>query len=96
MNEGARRRAEACFAVARSSTFVGERAAAISRGEAIAKAAGLPLDGFDIPGRDRSRAAPGERLIDGGPYGGFVYARTVIVDDDLFAAVVDEIFRRQS
>lgn len=52
-------RARACFALAASTTFEGERASAISRGTAIAQAAGLSLDLFDIPGRVKStRSAP--------------------------------------
>jgi hypothetical protein len=47
----ARRRAERCFAVARSTNFPAERETAVKRGEAIANAAGLSLDDFDIPGR---------------------------------------------
>jgi hypothetical protein len=47
----ARRRAERCFAVARSTTFAGERNNAVSRGIAIAEEAGLDLNSFDIPGR---------------------------------------------
>ncbi len=53
-------RAERCFAVARSATFAGERDAAIGRGTAIAEAAGLPLDLFDIPGRVRRAWARGD------------------------------------
>lgn len=56
MSSDARRRAEACFRVARSSTFEGERTNAVERGIAIATAAGLSLDSFDIPGRSRPRA----------------------------------------
>ena len=51
-------RAERCFAVARSTKFPAERAAAIGRGTAIANAAGINLDRFDIPGRvNRNRSA---------------------------------------
>lgn len=46
-------RAERCFALARSTTFAGERASAVSLGTAIAEQAGLSLDLFDIPGRVR-------------------------------------------
>lgn len=51
----ARDRAEACFALARSTTFPGERENAIASGTRIAQAAGLDLDLFDIPGRKRAR-----------------------------------------
>jgi hypothetical protein len=54
--------AEACFALARSSTFAGEREAAIARGIAIAEGAGLSLDGFDIPGRTRPKKPPPSRF----------------------------------
>lgn len=46
-----RERANRCFAVARSTTFDGERESAIARGIAIAEKAGLDLGSFDIPGR---------------------------------------------
>lgn len=59
MPERARRLAERCFALARSTTFTGEREAAIARGTAIASKAGLSLDLFDIPGR--ARPAPRRR-----------------------------------
>ena len=49
----ARSRAERCFALARSTTFPAERATAVERGIAIARSAGLDLDSFDIPGRQR-------------------------------------------
>lgn len=49
----ARQLAERCFALARSTTFAGERDAAIGRGTAIAEKVGLSLDLFDIPGRVR-------------------------------------------
>ncbi|WP_230772067.1 hypothetical protein [Sphingomonas sp. Leaf4] len=53
----AARRARSCFALAESSTFAGERDAAISRGIAVAEKAGLSLDAFNIPGRARQRRA---------------------------------------
>lgn len=53
MSDAAKRRAEACFAVARSTTFDAEREAAIERGTVIVTQAGLSLDDFDIPGRER-------------------------------------------
>ena len=46
------RLAAKCFDIARSSSFPGERQAAISRGILIAEKAGLRLDLFDIPGRE--------------------------------------------
>ncbi len=55
MTSDAIRRAERCFALARSTTFVPERDTAIARGLAIAEAAGLNLDAFDIPGRVKTR-----------------------------------------
>lgn len=64
MTEAARRRAEACFAVARSATFEGEKAAAIGRGIAIAEAAGLDLSTFDIPGRPKAPPPPRSRFRD--------------------------------
>lgn len=61
MSRSARDRAERCFALARSTTFEGERANAIAQGTRIAEAAGLSLDDFDIPGRVRQRRRqPGE------------------------------------
>lgn len=54
----ARKLAEQCFKVARSTTFDGERTAAITRGEAIATRAGLSLDSFDIPGRVKPKPEP--------------------------------------
>jgi len=56
MNKTPRQRAEACFATARSTTFDGERNAAIGRGKAICAKHGLDLDDFDIPGRSPQRA----------------------------------------
>lgn len=50
-----RERAERCFALARSTTFDGERDSAIARGVAIAEKAGLDLDTFDIPGRSKAK-----------------------------------------
>jgi len=58
MTDAARRRAERCFALARSTTFPGERDNAIAQGTRIAEAAGLSLDLFDIPGRHAGAAAP--------------------------------------
>lgn len=70
----ARKLAEQCFNVARSTSFEGERAAAIARGEAIAKRAGLSLDGFDIPGRVKAKpeapkAKSGTSFHSGGTFG---------------------------
>lgn len=66
VTDSARRRAEACFAVARSATIPGERAAAIDRGTALAERAGLSLDLFEIPGRSRARVPdpPRSRYVD--------------------------------
>ncbi|KQO51379.1 hypothetical protein [Sphingomonas sp. Leaf257] len=50
------RRADRCFALARSTTFPAERETAIAHGTTIAEAAGIDLDRFDIPGR--AQAAP--------------------------------------
>lgn len=52
------RRADRCFALAASTTFPAEREAAVTRGIAIAEAAGLSLDRFDIPGRERAVVKP--------------------------------------
>jgi hypothetical protein len=57
-----RERAERCFALARSTTFAGERENAIARGKAIAQAAGLPFELFDIPGE--TRTPPASRFSD--------------------------------
>lgn len=54
-----RQKAEACFALARSTTHPGERANAISRGEAICARNGFALDDFDIPGRVRTQRPTG-------------------------------------
>ena len=48
------RLAAKCFEMAWSTPFPAERDAAISRGTAIAKKAGLRLELFRIPGRDQS------------------------------------------
>lgn len=61
VTEEARRRAERCFAVARSTTFDGERDNAVARGIAIADAAGISLDEFDIPGRVKAVPKPPPR-----------------------------------
>lgn len=54
----ARRRAQGCFAIARSTPFAKERETALSRGISIAEKAGLSLDQFDIPGRPRPAPRP--------------------------------------
>ncbi|MCW3837855.1 DUF2786 domain-containing protein [Sphingomonas canadensis] len=46
-------RARKCFAVAKSATIDGERAAALDRGMKILEKHGLDPDAFDIPGRER-------------------------------------------
>lgn len=97
MTDAARRRAEACFAVARSATIAGERDAAVNRGTAIAEAAGLSLDLFDVPGRTRRSVPkpPPSRYVDD------LFARPrspqwgTIVTDDLLAEMAD-LFRRAS
>ena len=110
MTDSARRRAEACFAVARSATIPGERDAALNRGKAIAEAAGLDLDLFDIPGRAKTRSASNVRqsdfadaLFTGGSFArpGFSYNfRDAVIDTDdprfadLLRDVIDEIGRR--
>ncbi|KQM76726.1 hypothetical protein ASE70_08110 [Sphingomonas sp. Leaf22] len=86
----AKKLAEQCFAVARSTQFDGEREAAIARGTAIAERAGLSLDLFDIPGRSKPSAAaskPSGQKGDAGQPGGDGSARPF--DHD-----VDEMLRR--
>lgn len=72
-------RAGRCFALARSTTFAGERESAIRRGTEIAEKAGISLDEFDIPGRVRAapRRDPLESLFEGsGIFGdNFTYSR---------------------
>jgi hypothetical protein len=51
-------KAHRCFVLARSTTFPAERETAIARGTAIAEAAGINLDRFDIPGRTRAAPKP--------------------------------------
>jgi hypothetical protein len=60
MSLAARKRAERCFALARSTTFAPERDNAVRMGTKIAEDAGLDLDSFDIPGRQRATRKPGE------------------------------------
>lgn len=88
----ARKLAEQCFNVARSTSFEGERTAAIARGEAIAARAGLSLDSFDIPGREKAKAeAPkahrGTAYYTGGPFGSGARFDDLHVD-------IDEMLRR--
>lgn len=64
MTNSARARAERCFALARSTTFEGERDNAIAKGTSIAEAANLSLDLFDIPGRAR-RPIPRVNVVGG-------------------------------
>lgn len=97
MSRNAYRRAERCFALARSATFDGERKAAIARGTAIAKRAGLDLDDFDIPGRARQPRPTPERLFEGNGFFGddFVYRRSpwgTASADDLIRAM-DEMVK---
>lgn len=54
MNRAAER-ARACFAVAKSTAYEGERRAAINRGIALLEGAGLNPDHFDIPGRVKAK-----------------------------------------
>jgi hypothetical protein len=61
MSKTPSQRAEACFAVARSTAHEGERDAAISRGKFICDRHSLDLDDFDIPGRKRTRPTGGMR-----------------------------------
>lgn len=101
MTDAARRRAEACFAVARSATIPGERDAAVNRGTAIAERAGLSLDDFDIPGRVRARPAGNvrqsdfaEALFTGGSFArpGFSYFEATIGPDDArFADLLNDV-----
>jgi hypothetical protein len=86
VSRAAYRRAERCFALARSTTFKGEREAAVALGTDIATKAGLSLDEFDIPGRQRTGRPIPERLFEGsGIFGAnFEYVRPwigVTVDD---------------
>lgn len=60
-------KAERCFAVARSTTFPGERDNAIAQGTRIAEAAGLDLDTFDIPGRTPSKVKADAKPAQGHP-----------------------------
>lgn len=93
------RRAERCFSVARSTTFDGERDAAIARGTAIAEKAGLSLDLFDIPGRQAVRRAPAHNpLFEGngifGP-GGYRYATDQEKrerEQEVFESAIEEFF----
>lgn len=82
----AKKLAEQCFAVARSTQFDGEREAAIARGTAIAQGAGLSLDQFNIPGRTMSEPDPSAQAQRGakGPSG----------PAKPFDADVDEMLRR--
>lgn len=95
MSREAYQRAERCFALARSTTFAGERESAIARGTAIAKKAGLDLDYFDIPGRKRERQPTGSRLFEGDGHFGdnFRYARTVFGFDANIMAELAEALR---
>jgi hypothetical protein len=86
----AHEKAERCFALARSTTFEGERSNAIAQGTRIAEAAGLSLDLFDVPGRQRAKPErPSWRP-----------ERPTMDVDAIFKAEVDrhlrEAFRRQT
>lgn len=65
MASNARDKAERCFALARSTSFSGERDNAIAQGTRIAEGAGLSLDLFDIPGRERKAAPKSEATFSG-------------------------------
>lgn len=65
MSRAEYQRAERCFALARSTTFEGERNAAVAKGTTIAERAGLSLDLFDIPGRERKARPIPDRLFEG-------------------------------
>jgi hypothetical protein len=56
-----REKAEACYAMARSTTHAAERETAIGRGDAIVTKHSLDPASFDVPGRARPKAAPGPR-----------------------------------
>lgn len=79
----ARKLAEQCFAVARSTQFDGEREAAIARGTAIAQRAGLSLDAFDIPGRGKADAVHAGPAGQKGPSGQNRSASSADVDEML-------------
>lgn len=91
----ARRRAEGCFAKARSTTFLPEREAAIQLGIRIAEKAGLDLDQFDIPGRTKSRPSM-DALFEGHGFLGDNF-RYVVIDpssmEAVFRAMEETIFR---
>jgi hypothetical protein len=91
VSHGAFQRAERCFALARSTTFHGERDAAVRKGTKIATDAGLSLDLFDIPGRARRQPANGDRLFEGDGWMGDNF-RYVYVDPYAIA----EALRRMS
>lgn len=90
-------RAGRCFALARSTTFAGERESAIRRGTEIAEKAGISLDEFDIPGRVRSapRRDPFGFGFERTGFDGtnFRYGRTTVAADDLMRAL-NEAFTR--
>lgn len=60
MSDRATERARLCFTLAADTRSPeGERAAALNRGMAILRRAGLNPDHFDIPGRERPQWKPG-------------------------------------
>lgn len=76
MASNARDKAERCFALARSTSFAGERDNAIAQGTRIAEGANLSLDLFDIPGRPRKADPKPEARGQRGPdMGGSSYYR---------------------
>jgi hypothetical protein len=98
VSRAAFRKAERCFALARSTTFQGERDSAVARGTEIATKAGIDLDLFDIPGRKRVRRAPHSNpLFEGsGIFGdGYSYANPWgAVSADEIMSQIDEMLRR--
>ena len=67
-----RQLADACYALARSTTHAGEREAAIGRGDAIVARHGLDPESFAVPGRARRqcREAPQARTFEVNIFGG--------------------------
>ena len=69
-------KARACFALAKSSTFEGERQNAIERGLALLERGGLDPDDFDIPGRERAKQEDRLSWQDAPGFGGLSSAAT--------------------
>lgn len=96
-------RARACFAVAKSTTHEGERAAAINRGMALLERAGLNPDHFDIPGRAKAGARYVGSISIGEYYRAWRVAEEVhaagmpgFTFDDLVREAVAESMRRRA